>query len=993
MQIARISEESIAVPVAPVKQPPAPFPLVASIAPVLASIAIWLITKSPYSLIFAALGPVIAIASLIDNRWSSRRRFRKDTRTYLASLESTSQHISSFHEREREQRLLENPTAKEILADSGTTFSRWRQSAASRTAVVVGRGVVESAVRLEGAVSGEEHLELRRRARTLTAAPCCVDSSNGIGVVGPLALSRAVARGYLVQLCHASGPDALHITALPDDGWDWARRLPHLKLSDPLATPSGVVARDPGVEVRVRIIEPSATGAAQPPFSGVASGQDSRNEVVIVVAESQERVPPRCADVIMLDGFGEATRRSGADASLRQELQLHPVSSTEAAEFARQLDAAAHDIGMAHRDAEPPAHVSYSDVANRENLIGPAAVVADPVSTTLAVPIGMTANGIVDIDLTRSGPHAIVGGTTGSGKSELLVTWALGLVAANPPDRLALLLVDFKGGAAFEPLRVLPNVVGVITDLDPHGVARALESLRAELRYRERKLRDAGFRDVANDDAERLIGRLVIIVDEFAAMLESFPELHALFVDIAARGRSLGMHLILCTQRPAGVVRDALLANCTLRMSLRVNNRADSLAVVGTDSAAALPVTPAGRCIVAVPDAPPIVVQIAHTSTEDLALVAARSEGARTPRRPWLDPLPERLPLAELPASSDALTLGMLDIPSEQRQEPAQWRPDRDGSLLVQGAARRGKSMLCAVLAVQSSSRWRIVRVSTSEEVAWDEVAAAAHEVTGRSSTGGSGRHGSKERHEGTILVIDDLDSLLARLDVDYADRFRQMLAELLRDGPRCGIWIVATVQRLNGLQGVVALFGSSILLGLTSRQEHILAGGETATWLEDRPPGNGIWKGHVVQLALTDSPATLAADESEPELVVGLHETVLVATRNPRPTAARLRQDPSVRVIVLSEHPAGHVRADQVTVASRESSIVIIGDLDAWQTQWSLIGSLRSVATMVVESCSLSDYRAMTRSRELPPLLRREAGRAWRIAADGVVTRCVLPR
>src|SRR5690606_24676261 len=105
-------------------------------------------------------------------------------------------------------------------------------------------------------------------------------------------------------------------------------------------------------------------------------------------------------------------------------------------------------------------------------------------------------------------------------------------------------------------------------------------------------LRDLGVRDIGQAPA---LARLVIVVDEFAAMLDGFPDLHALFVDIAARGRSLGLHLILCTQRPAGVVKDSLLANCGLRMSLRVNNRADSTAILATDAAALIPATLPGR--------------------------------------------------------------------------------------------------------------------------------------------------------------------------------------------------------------------------------------------------------------------------------------------------------------------------------------------------------------------------------------------------------------
>src|SRR5690606_25871109 len=120
--------------------------------------------------------------------------------------------------------------------------------------------------------------------------------------------------------------------------------------------------------------------------------------------------------------------------------------------------------------------------------------------------------------------------------------------------------------------------------LDGDGARRGVTSLRAEMRHREEVLARAGAREIG-DPALRL-ARLVIVVDEFAALLAEHPELGDVFIDIAARGRALGMHLVLGTQRAAGVVREALAANCPLRLSLRVADAADSRAVVGVADAA-----------------------------------------------------------------------------------------------------------------------------------------------------------------------------------------------------------------------------------------------------------------------------------------------------------------------------------------------------------------------------------------------------------------------
>ncbi|WP_256934954.1 FtsK/SpoIIIE domain-containing protein, partial [Microbacterium sp. BF1] len=230
---------------------------------------------------------------------------------------------------------------------------------------------------------------------------------------------------------------------------------------------------------------------------------------------------------------------------------------------------------LAHRGDEVdvlPDAASLSELAQPQDADG------------LAATIGRGERGSITVDIVGDGPHAIVTGMTGTGKSELLVSWVTAIASVNGPDRVTFVLADFKGGTAFEPLRALRQVVAVITDLDEEGARRGVSSLTAELRRREAVLAAAGVRDVRDVS----MPRLVIVVDEFAALLSEHPDLGAVFTDIAARGRALGMHLIIGTQRASGVIRDALAANCPLRISLRVGDVADSRLMIGTDAAAML---------------------------------------------------------------------------------------------------------------------------------------------------------------------------------------------------------------------------------------------------------------------------------------------------------------------------------------------------------------------------------------------------------------------
>ena len=193
--------------------------------------------------------------------------------------------------------------------------------------------------------------------------------------------------------------------------------------------------------------------------------------------------------------------------------------------------------------------------------------------------VGQSASGPMHLDLRTQGPHALVGGTTGAGKSEFLQSWVLGMAAMHSPSRVTFLFVDYKGGAAFADCVDLPHCVGLVTDLSPHLVRRALTSLNAELHHRElilnaKKAKDLLELEKRNDPDTP--PSLVIVVDEFAALVTEVPEFVDGVVNVAQRGRSLGLHLILATQRPAGVIKDNLRANTNLRVALRMADEDDS---------------------------------------------------------------------------------------------------------------------------------------------------------------------------------------------------------------------------------------------------------------------------------------------------------------------------------------------------------------------------------------------------------------------------------
>lgn len=377
--------------------------------------------------------------------------------------------------------------------------------------------------------------------------------------------------------------------------------------------------------------------------------------------------------------------------------------------------------------------------------------------------VGQSSPDAMTLDLRTQGPHALVGGTTGSGKSEFLQAWVLGMAAEYSPDRVTFLFIDYKGGSAFAACNDLPHRVGLVTDLSPHLVRRALTSLRAELHYRERLFDRRGVKDLLemerNQDPETPPA-LVIVIDEFAALVSEVPEFVDGVVDIAQRGRSLGIHLIMATQRPAGVIKDNLRANTNLRVALRMADESDSNDVVGSKIAASFDPSLPGRGVVKAGPGRLVPFQSGYAggwtsreperarvsvadlrfgavaewdddSTEALAagsashadhateqgpndqqrlvenfVAAASTAGLVAPRRPWLDELDTAVDLRDLPLDGSArIPLGMADIPERQLQEAVYFTPDTDGHMLVYGTGGSGKSVALRSIAVAAGAR------------------------------------------------------------------------------------------------------------------------------------------------------------------------------------------------------------------------------------------------------------------------------------------------
>jgi S-DNA-T family DNA segregation ATPase FtsK/SpoIIIE len=987
---------SLALPSKLQSQPRPPFPLIGSLAPLAVSGVMWLVTQSPFALVFALLGPVVAVAALIDARVHRARTARKAAEAYADELEEFREELSALHEAERRERGRIAPTAASCLAGDARL---WTSAAGAVPAVRLGSGSRPSTVTVTGGGGGrppEGERLLRAEAAVLVDSPVLASAvlasargtpgsgqqTKGIAIVGPLPQARSIARGYAVQFATAIDPEAGAFVASSVDpaAWDWFASLPHRGASTAVV----VEERRPAARREPRRGEAIHTVDAESPRAV------PQRPIVILIAEALDLVPPGFPIVVRVSAGSAAELPVHPDPSETGALVCEYITVREAERFAAALSSRA-DESLRRPKGDIPSSVRLVELAEPPRAGGARGSAAG----SLAVALGSDGDGAVTLDLVRDGPHAVIGGTTGSGKSELLVTWVASLARTYSADELTVLLVDFKGGSAFDPLLELEHCVGLITDLDPAEADRALTSLRAELRFRERRLRAVGARDISDRDTGHGLPRLVIVVDEFAAMLGDFPQLHDAFADIAARGRSLGIHLVLCTQRPAGVVRDSLLANCDLRLSLRVNNASDSVALLGVHDAATLPAERRGRCLVSIGGGPARQFQVAQADRE--AIAGARRNGA-VPRRPWREPLPSRLPLETLlatPVDDEApgIVLGSFDLPEEQAQPVARFDPGEHGSLLVLGSGRSGRST--ALETLRRSAEFAsvpYVSLGVGVEGAWDAIGALAGD-----SVQPGGSRASAEAPSPRIVAIDDLDSLLAAFEPEYQGEVLQRLTTLLRDGSRRGITVVATAARLGGpLSSLSPLFAQRILLRLASRQDHLLADGKAAHYDSELAAGAGRWNDRRVQIAIPWAAGEPRAAPTRAGDGLGARASVppsalVITTRAPR-LALGASQEPAPQtpaVIDLSAVRAGSIGVDEVVGGTaRGQPTRLVGDPDSWLANWSLLSALRPRFPMLFDGCSLADYRAISRRRELPPAIDPTRLRRWLVLPDGDVLR-----
>ncbi len=779
--------------------------LIASAMSVAGALVAVVVLGSMMFALFAGFAAVAAIATWIASAVGARRAHRREQRAVARAEDDFVASFAAYADEVAARGRAAQPTIAQTLRvidglRGGDERSRvWMGSRPAgdvddRPAIrlPVGRGAV--ALATESFAGVGDHVATRIAGSTVAddmPIEIVVRCGEAVAVHADGPLAASLVRAVVVQLATWCGPSELLLDATGDHtaDWSWMQWLPHQR-SGPTVDDLPAAERPPRLVI---VDDPAALSART---SDVRRALDDGEIAALVIVSTGRAVPSRCRATVTIGARGQVAL-DGEEHSVRRGVACG-VSLDTATSAARALAALVdpEDVdGVAATppvvdldELEPELIVPWSErqpdcaerVPDAEHATTALAEIlgsrwAEP--TPITALLGRSGADRIDLCFDRDGPHVLIGGTTGSGKSELVRTLVASLAMRHPPDDVAFVLVDYKGGAAFDACANLPHVIGMVTDLDDGLAERALAALRYELRVREERLRATAAGDVAEYRRRGApvgpMPDLVVVVDEFATLAADHPDHLEALVAVAQRGRSLGVHLVLATQRPAGAINDDVRANTDVRIALRTQTPGDSTDIIDDRRAALLPRASPGRAVVRVGhgqlvelqtarctgpphrrhgalrvepvDAPrewrePTAAGVRRLLDELVAAACLTMERDERPRPGplWLDPLPTDIEHRRLAAlvgstsgSGDSICVGVVDDPDRRCRHPLQWAPERGGLVLLGAPGSGVTSTIVALLLAAAASRTpadlHLYVIDALGDSALDEMTALAH--------------------------------------------------------------------------------------------------------------------------------------------------------------------------------------------------------------------------------------------------------------------------
>lgn len=749
-----------------------------------------------YTGIITAVGSAVvgAIWAVLNMNYARKESIEEETTRFNAYsnylMEKTETLRSQFQMNVSAMHVM-YPPCSVLLGYNRKTQELWNRNASQSDFLFARAGLGDQPFQVEIKIP-EKHFslvsdsllekpeEIKRQFSTMHQVPVCIDLCHNhlIGVTGDVRLRQELLRVLTVQLAALHCYTDVKFVFLYDEkmeDWSYMRWFPHVFSED------GTVRYVAGNESERREVLSRLNTMLQKRMEKQADSsvhyvvfcsnpdilQDEpaarslyelgHGTTLVLLADYAAQLPNVVSCVVSLSSkVALFTKTVGENAECASFAMDH-VSVEETEMFARKLSAI-HVKEQKHM-SDIPSSLSFLSMYNVHSV--KALDIAgrwrrSRTDESLRALLGVRAGGApcyLDVNEKYHGPHGLVAGTTGSGKSELLETYILSLAVNYSPEDVSFFLIDFKGAGMANLFKDLPHVAGVISNLSGTQIERAMISIRSENTRRQRLFARYGVNHIdqytklyKNREAKQRVPHLFIIIDEFAELRKQEGGFIAQLISVAQVGRSLGVHLILATQRPNGTVDDNIRSNARFRLCLRVQDRQDSNDMIHKPDAAYL--TEAGRCYLQVGndevfalfqagysgaiydegnrdvyrtamiqrDGLPAVVMHKQAASgrqmtelealvKEIALTAKENGYEKSPAL-WLEPLGKRIDWKQMPHISRkdaeerdiAVTIGLYDDPHIQAQLPLTINFNKTGHFAVCGMAVSGKSTLLETL-------------------------------------------------------------------------------------------------------------------------------------------------------------------------------------------------------------------------------------------------------------------------------------------------------
>ncbi len=584
-----------------------------------------------FSVVSGGMAVITAIVSAIQNSKDFKKESRERIEKYKKYADNKRIEITEYRNTERQEResIYVDQASEEALLHQYSCELFDRQIGDDDFLNVrLGTGGIKPARKIE--YKHQEKLEVDDELQTipeniskefsiLNNAPviCDLKACNSIGIIGNEDFRFSLLKNMIIDLCTRHYPTDIKLFFIAEqfhrNKVNWLRFLPNVY--NEITNTRNIVCDDDSrnvvfdylfkelsqrtpetVNEHLIVFFYDEYGFQSHPISKFIGKLKELNATFVFMAEDKGEIPQGCSYIINMKSTTDGTLINSSDQKERTDFHFNEISDTTAKHIVNLLAPIYTDeISL---EASLTKNISMFDMLNIlsvEDLDLEHRWSSSTVSKSMAAPIGVTKTGVISLDLhdRAHGPHGLVAGTTGSGKSEVLQTFILSVATLYHPYEIAFVIIDFKGGGMVNQFKELPHLLGSITNIDGKQIDRSLKSIKAELRKRQQLFADADVNHINKyikkykaGEVKTPIPHLVLIVDEFAELKSEQPEFMKELISAARIGRSLGVHLILATQKPSGQVDEQIWSNSKFKLCLKVQSPEDSNEVIKSPLAA-----------------------------------------------------------------------------------------------------------------------------------------------------------------------------------------------------------------------------------------------------------------------------------------------------------------------------------------------------------------------------------------------------------------------